>query len=519
MSPRAVTFTTCLLVAVFLLTPPAGAATRCEDLLQLSLSGARVTSAQLIAAGAFSPAGEPGGDRKADQGAYGRLPAFCRVMLTSKPTSDSDIRIEVWLPSAGWNGKLQAVGDGALAGFIPFALMAPALAQGYAASGTDTGHAGGNADFMPGHPEKLIDFAYRSTHEMAVAAKAVIAAFYGTPPTWSYYNACSGGGRHALTSAQRYPEDFQGLVAGAASFNQPRLDAGRIGVNLTVNRTPEGRIPESKYPMIHDAVLQACDGADGVRDGVIEDPRACAFDYVTLACKGADGPSCLTPAQVESAKVLTSPFKDPATGTVLMEPHLRPGSELEWGRLGGPEPLKNSLARVRNFHLKDPSWEPRLTTIAADVERTVRMDGGLVASGNFNLKPFFDRGGKLLIWHGWSDPQVPAENSIIYFTNVLKTVGAGAEDSAALFLLPGVSHCGGGPGPDTFDKMAPISGWVERGQKPARMVASHLTDGKIDRTRPLCPFGQVARYGGTGDTNDAANFSCMAASTAIAKAP
>jgi feruloyl esterase len=209
----------------------------------------------------------------------------------------------------------------------------------YAAAGTDTGHAGGNADFMPGHPEKLIDFAYRSTHEMAVAAKAVIAAFYGQPPTWSYYYACSGGGRHGLTSAQRYPADFQGIVAGAASFNQPRLDAGRIGVNLTVNRTPESRIPESKYRMIHEAVLQACDGADGV----IENPRACAFDYATLACNGADGPSCLMPAQVESARVLTSSFRDPATGKVLMQPHLWPGSELEWGRLGGPEPLKNSL--------------------------------------------------------------------------------------------------------------------------------------------------------------------------------
>jgi feruloyl esterase len=187
--------------------------------------------------------------------------------------------------------------------------------------------------------------------------------------------------------------------------------------------------------------------------------------------------------------------------------------------LGGPEPLKNSLARVRNFHLKDPSREPRLTSIAADVERTARIDGGLVASDNFNLKPFFESGGTLLVWHGWSDPEVPAENSIIYFRNVLTTIGAGAESSIALFLLPGVSHCGGGPGPVTFDKVAPISAWVERRRKPTRLVASHVTDGKVDRTRPLCPFGQVARYGGTGDTKDAANFSWVAASTAIAKAP
>jgi feruloyl esterase len=210
---------------------------------------------------------------------------------------------------------------------------------------------------------------------------------------------------------------------------------------------------------------------------------------------------------------MTSPFADPATGRVLFEPHLRPGAELQWRTLGGPEPLANSLARVRNFHLKDPKWEFSLATIAADIERATSMDNGLLASNDFNLRPFFDRGGKLLMWHGWSDPQVPAQNSIIFFNSVLKTVGTGAEDSIALFLLPGVLHCGGGPGPDTFDKMAAVSTWVEQGQKPVRIVASHLVNGRVDRTRPLCPFGQVARFGGVGDVNDATNFSCAAEST------
>jgi feruloyl esterase len=512
MSHRAITFATFLLAAVVLLPAPGLAAVRCEDLAQLSLSAATVTSARMVPAGGFALPG-PGRNTAAQQQLFGKLPPFCRVMVTANPARDSDIKIEVWLPESGWNGKFQAVGEGGLAGFIPYALMAQALAEGYATSGTDTGHVGNNADFMPAHPDKLIDFAYRSTHEMAVAGKAVIGAFYDSAPRWSYYNACSGGGRHALTSAQRYPDDFHGIVAGAATWNQARLDAARIGVNLTVNRTPESRIPPGKYPMIHDAVLKACDGSDGVTDGVIENPGTCNFDYSTLACKGADGPSCLTAPQVESAKVLTSPFRDQGTGKVLLEAHLRPGAELQWGTLGGPEPLANSLARVRNFHLKDPAWEFRLVNIAADIERAARMDNGLLASDNFNLKPFFDRGGKLLMWHGWSDPQVPAQNSIIFFENVLKTVGARAQASIALFMLPGVLHCGGGPGPDTFDKMAAISKWVEQGQKPVRIVASHLTDGKADRTRPLCPFGQVARYGGVGNTNDATNFSCVAAST------
>jgi feruloyl esterase len=206
---------------------------------------------------------------------------------------------------------------------------------------------------------------------------------------------------------------------------------------------------------------------------------------------------------------MTSPFKGSASGQVLLSSHLWPGAELRWGTLGGPEPLTNSLDRVRNFHLKDPAWEFRLSNIAADIERAVRMDDGLMASVNFDLKPFFDRGGKLLMWHGWSDPQVPAEHSPIFFETVRRTVGIEAERSLALFMLPGVRHCGGGPGPDSFDKMAAISEWVEQGRKPSRIIASHLTDGRVDRTRPLCPFPQVARYKGQGSTDDAENFSCV----------
>jgi len=511
MTRRYVAIAGLFLLHVSVAQPSAEAAVPCEDLVRLVLADTTVAAAEPVGSGTFVPPSTPGETVSTTmRQALAKLPAFCRVALTSKPSADSEIKIEVWLPAAGWNGNLQAVGDGGLAGFIPYALMAPALAQGYVAAGTDTGHVGGSAGFMPAHPEKLVDFAHRSTHQMAVAAKAVIERFYGNPARWSYYNACSGGGRHALTSAERYPADFQGIVAGASSWDQARLDAGRIGINLTVNRSPESQIPASKYPMIHEAVLQACDAADGVRDGVLENPRQCRFDYAALTCKGADAPSCLTSRQAESAKLLTSPFKDPGSDRTLLASHLWPGAELQWGTLGGPQPLRNSLERVRNFHLKDPAWEFRLENIAADVDRAVRMDGGLIASVDFNLRPFFDRGGKLLMWHGWSDPQVPAEHSVIFFNNVMQAVGPEAEKSLALFMLPGVSHCAGGPGPDTFDKMTAISEWVEQGRKPSRIVASHATDGRVDRTRPLCPFPQVARYRGQGDTNDAANFSCVA---------
>lgn len=486
------------------------AAQDCTGLQKLSLPGASVTAVEAVAAGALSVKGSPADNAVQLQAALSRLPAFCRVMVTAKPGKDSDIKIEVWLP-AGWNGRLQAVGDGGLAGYIPYALMAQAMAEGYATTGTDTGHVGASVDFMPAYPDKLLDFAYRSTHEMAVAAKAVIAAHYGKPPAYSYYNACSGGGRHGITSAQRYPNDFDGIVAGAPSWNQARLDAARIGINLVVNRTPEHRIPASKYPMIHRAVMQACDGLDGVVDGIIENPRACPFDYASLQCKGGDEATCLTAAQVESAKTLTSPFHDPASGRLLLAPHLRPGSELQWATMAGPKPLPNSLARVRNFHLKDTSWEFRLENIADDVERAVRMDRGLLASDNYNLKPFFDRGGKLLMWHGWSDPQVPAENSIIYYEGVRSTAGQTAADAGMLlYMLPGVLHCRGGPGADSFDRMSAISAWVEKNQKPSRILASRRAEGKVVATRLLCPFPQVARYSGSGDTTDTANFSCAA---------
>jgi feruloyl esterase len=490
--------------------PPTRAQDACEALRSLTWPGAQVTAAERVAPGALAVASADvaEGTHPAVNAALAKLPSFCRVKVAAKPGPGSDIRLEVWLPAAGWNGRLQAVGDGGLAGYIPFGLMAPALEGGYATAGTDTGHVGANVDFMPGNPDKHLDFAYRSTHELAKAAKAVIAAHYGRPAQWAYYNACSGGGRHGLTSAQRYPEDFDGIVSGAPSWNQARLDAGRIGVNLMVNRTPAHQIPASKYAMVHRAVLQACDGLDGVADGVLENPRACAFDYASLQCKGADEPNCLTAAQVESARVLTTPFRDAASGRVLMATHLRPGSELQWGTLASPQPLANSVARVRRLHLKDVNHEFRLENVAEDVERAARMDQGLFASDRFDLRPYFSRGGKLLMWHGWSDPQVPAEGSLIYREGVRQAAGAAADESLALFMLPGVLHCRGGPGADTFDAMAAMTAWVEQGRKPQRIVAERLVDGRVVATRALCPYPQVARYGGSGATNDAAQFAC-----------
>jgi feruloyl esterase len=485
----------------------------CESLAALTLPNTTVTSAQAVAAGAFTPpaAGRGGRGGGPPANPYARLPAFCRVAATVKPSSDSDVKVEVWLPASGWNGKFQAVGNGGWAGTISYPALAAAVAAGYAGASTDTGHVGNDADFALGHPEKLIDFGYRSIHEMAVQGKAIIDAYYSNGPKLSYFNGCSLGGRQAITEAQRYPADFNGIVAGASAWNAMRMHVARAGLNLVVNKTADGVIPPSKYPMIHHAVLAACDGLDGVTDGVVENPTRCRFDYATLACKGADGPDCLTKGQVESAKAMTSPLRNPKTGAVLYEGHLWPGSELGWATLGGPEPLGNATTALKNLLFKDPGWDWHTFDVAAAIERADKADNGVLYSGDSNLKAFFDRGGKLLMYHGWADPQVTPQNSVIYYNNVLKTVGKDkAANSIALFMVPGMNHCQGGFGTDVFDKVGTLEHWVEQGKTPTHIIASHLTNGQVDRTRPLCPLGQVAKWKGTGSTDDAANFSCAA---------
>ena len=497
-----------LLVLAWLQVVPSHAATPCDKLAGLALPNAKIDSAHIVAAGAFVP---PAGLGARGGNPYANLPVFCRVTATLTPSKDSDIKTEIWLPASGWNGKYQAVGNGGWAGTIPYPAMAAALASGYATAGTDTGHTGNNADFALGHPEKLIDLAYRSIHEMTVKAKTVINENYGMPARYSYYNGCSQGGRQGLAAAQKYPEDFNGIIAGAASWNQMRAHGAREALNLVVNKDQDSVIPRSKYQMIHDSVLNACDALDGVKDGVIENPLQCNFDYAKLACKAGDAADCLTKGQVESAKAMISPLKDPKTGKVLFDGHLMPGSELGWATLGGPEPLGLSTSGMKNVVFQDPKWDYHTMNLSTDVDRAAKSDNGEMYSGDPNLKPFFDRGGKLLMYHGWSDPQVNPLLSVTYYKNVVDTVGKEkASNSIELFMMPGVNHCAGGPGTDTFEKVKVLEQWVEQGKKPTQITASHSTAGKVDKTRPLCPFPQVAKYRGAGDTSDAASFVCSA---------
>ena len=506
------------LSAAFVHTQSAAAAT-CDSLASLPLQNAHIISAQPVAAGAFTPPAAPG--RGAGRGAgrgnaanpYAMLPAFCRVAASLTPTSDSDIRIEVWMPdTANWNGKFQAVGNGGWAGTLTYPAMAVALAAGYATSSTDTGHVGNGAEFALGHPEKVIDIGYRAVHEMAVQGKAVVNAYYSSAPKLSYFNGCSLGGRQGITEAQRYPADFDGIVAGAVAWGGMDRFAGVVMNGAAMLKTSGAYIPPEKYPALHDAVLQACDGMDGVKDGFVENPLACHFDPKALQCKaGEDNVSCLTVAQVQTANMIYSDAKDPKSGKVLTGGLMR-GTELQWGTLYSPNGYGNALEGFKYIVMKDANWDPATFNPATDVEKALKSDpDGVLKSDNPNIKAFFDRGGKLLMYQGFADPQVPSTNAIRYHQAVLDKVGKGAEGkSVELFMIPGMLHCQGGPGTDTFDKTAVLDSWVTTGKAPDQIVASHLTDGKVDRTRPLCVFPKVAKWNGTGSTDDAANFSCAA---------
>jgi len=287
---------------------------------------------------------------------------------------------------------------------------------------------------------------------------------------------------------------------------------GVVMNNSSMQRTSGAYIPPEKYPAVHEAVLQACDGLDGVKDGILENPLACQFDPKVLQCKaGEDTVSCLTPAQVQSAKAIYAPARDPKTGKVLTG-GLMPGTELQWGTLYSPQGYGNAIEAMKYIAMKDAAWDPATFNAATDVEKAQKADpDGILKSDNPNIKAFFDHGGKLLMYQGFADPQVTSDNAIRYHQAVLDKVGKHVEGrSIELFMIPGMYHCQGGPGTDTFDKAAVLDAWVTTGKAPDRIVASHRTDGKVDRTRPLCVFPKVAKWNGSGSADEAQNFVCAA---------
>src|SRR5579871_781925 len=480
----------------------------CEGLSSWSLPKAAITGAQTVGAGQFAPpqGGGPGGASQ-----FQNLPAFCRVAATLQPVPDSEIKIEVWLPISGWNGKLQSVGNGAWAGSIGYPALATALAAGYAAASTDTGHTGNTPKFAAGHPEKVLDFAYRSVHEMTEAAKAIAAAFYGSAPARNYFNGCSTGGRQAITEALRYPGDYDGIIAGAPAINATHLQGAQIWMAQAAHREDASYIPPSKYQLIHKAVLAACDALDGVKDGVLEDPTRCHFDHSVLACRNGDGPDCLTAAQVRTAKEAYAGPSNPRTGAKVF-PGLEPGSEMGWNMLMGPQPMSLAPEVYQYLVFQNPQWDYRKFDPDADVAAAMKAIGPTMDATDPNFRPFFGHGGKLLLYHGWADPGIPPMATVNFYSAVADTLGGAGKtgDSMRLFMVPGMGHCRGGDGTDTFDPVSALDEWVTKGKAPDWIPAAHVTKGVTDRTRPLCAYPEVATYKGSGDPNAASNFVCAA---------
>ena len=419
----------------------------CEDLTAFPITAGTVTHAEVVETGAFTPPVAPGG-RSASTASvtrtFGGLPAFCRVIATLRPTNDSNITVEVWMPLSGWNGKYQAVGNGAFNGSIGHGAMAAALANGYATSSTDTGHTGNSARFGLGHPEKVVDFGWRSLHLMAVVAKEVIAAHYDEGLRYSYWNGCSAAGRQAMKAAQRFPEDFDGIVAGAPGQDWSGRAAGALRVATYLESNVDARLSEGDRRLVHSAALRACDAADGVKDGVIDSPERCNFDPAVLQCVGAKDGSCLTAAQVETVRMLYSSPVNPSTNREITG--LVPGSELNWTDLGWTNSARaTGLELYRYLVYADPSWTIDRFDFDTDIVKAAETDDGTLNALDPDLEPFFARGGKLLAYHGWSDAQISPLNATQYYERVVESVGSADEvhDSYRLFMAPGMGHCRG----------------------------------------------------------------------------
>ena len=494
------------LVTLFL---PLGAVT-CETLVSLKLPNTSITAARVVASGAFQPPGQA----STTSAPYPALPAFCRVEGVIAPTSDSHIEFELWLPTEKWNGRFQAVGNGGWGGFINYRALAAALQAGYATASTDTGHKGAalaSPEFAVGHPEKLIDFAHRAVHEMVVQSKSTLAAFYGRPARYSYWNGCSAGGGQGLMEAWRYPNDFSGIIAGAASMPlNMGMIYGWIAAAQAVRRTPGSFIPATKYPVIYQAVLKACDRIDGLEDGLIQDPTRCRFDPGILKCKDVDENRCLTVEQVAAARQLYAPVVNPRTKKTIY-PGLVPGSELGWDRVAGQQPFSVGPDTLKHLLFKDPAWDFRTLDMGSHEEAESKL-GGANNPMNADVRAFLKNQGKLLLYHGWNDTIVAPGESTRFYRGVLRANNnnSQAKDAVRLFMVPGMAHCGGGEGPNRFDMVTAMEAWVEKGIVPDAIVASHAVNGKVDRTRPLCPYPGVAVYKGTGSIDDAANFVCKA---------
>jgi len=524
-SVRAAVFAATLALASLSFANAARAA--CEDLAKFPMTGGKITSVVAVAANAAIPLPPLPISLAAPA-------AFCRVAVTLTPTADSAIMAEVWLPDpAKWNGNFLGSGNGGFGGTVsgPALDMRGALEKGYATAGDDLGHEITSlvidGTWVLGHPEKVKDYAYRADHVTAEFAKTLIAAYYGRSPQYSYFRGCSNGGHEALMEAQKYPGDYDGIVAGAPANAWTRIMTGFLWNEAAQLGAPQSEIPKSKLGMIQEAVLAKCDALDGVKDGIINDPTMCRFDPKVLLCTSGDAPNCLTHPQLEALEKIYGGPVNPSTGKSIY-PGFPPGHEGLPGNwdtwIIGPKSSQSQFGNqfMAGFVTGDTNWNYRSFNFATDLAKVDAAIGSVINSDNPDLGAFAARGGKLILFQGWADAAITPWGTIQYYHDIQRKMGADqAHRFVRLFMAPGMMHCGGGPGPNNFDAVAAVAQWREKNQAPETIVAARYANpmavmtgapkGDPLSTRPLCAYPKVAQWTGKGSTDQADNFTCVAA--------
>jgi feruloyl esterase len=523
----------------FVLMTATASATPCENLNTLRLSDATITSAAVVpegppparGAGAGARGAGGGGVRGAGgqrgappaqagaeipappRGGAGRgggapaappanIPAHCRVVMVLKPTSDSLINMEMWLPTQNWNGKFMGVGNGGFAGSIQGLAndMPQAIRLGYATAGTDTGHQDQGGAWAIGHPEKMIDFGYRATHEMTLKAKQIINAFYDQSAKYSYFKGCSTGGRMAMMEAQRYPDDYDGIIAGSLANRHIHMWTAGVARSVDLFRHPEGAISQAQATLVNNLVMSKC---DVLKEGFLNNPTQCKVNFSLLKCpSGKSDDTCLTDAQLKTVETYYSGVKN-SKGELIFS-----GQALG-NAIGAQRPNANGPGGTFDL-VKIAYNDANVDWHNFDLDRDMKyLDEkiGYVDAVAPNLSKFKKSGGKLIITHGWADTGITPENTVWYYETILDKMGRNQSDWMRLFMAPGMGHCGGGPGVNTFDSISALEKWVEKGLAPDTMMGKS-NDGSL--TRPLCPYPQAAEYKGSGDLKDAANWACKA---------
>jgi hypothetical protein len=501
------------------------AAKDCGELAKLALSDGKVTAATLVRAGTFQqpstgaplPPGVAGA-------AYKNVPAFCRIEATMTPTSDSDIKVEIWLPADKWNGKLVGIGNGIWAGQLSYSQMADPVTRGFAAVTTDTGHKGSGltAEWAVGHPEKMVDFGHRAVHLMTLAAKAAIREYYGSGPTLSYWNSCSTGGRQGLMAAYRYPTDFDAISAMAPANPMTDLMTQSMWAATAARKAASAPLNPALLGLVHQAAVKQCDGLDGLADGLIGRPQACTFKAASLICKPGQSAACLTGDQAAALQAIYDGVQD-KTGKTLL-PGWPVGSEMQLTALvmgASPFPVANDYFKLL-VHGSDTRWDWTAMDYGAELVAARNYGASMLDVAPEGLKPFFARGGKLLLSHGWTDGLIPANNTLKFHSGLETAIPAAQRaGQLRLFMIPGMDHCGGGEGAGVFDTLGVIDAWATSGTAPGTIVAQRVGGaggpGAMPGapvlppiSRPLCPIPAFAQYKGSGDPADAANFACVA---------